>query len=88
MGYEGNPPDCELISDDEDPMTGSPNLRFIAETIREYGNNLLFEPIPNELIYTNVDKPQVSVKIDGLQALCRHNDCGYTYVETSSLITG
>jgi hypothetical protein len=48
-----------MVSDTEDPLKGSPNLRMVSETIREYGSNLLFEPIPLEMLYTNADKPQV-----------------------------
>ena len=59
IGYEGNPPDCSLVNDPVSPLIGASEIRFTSETIREYGTNLFFEPIPLEMLYTNADRPHV-----------------------------
>ena len=74
-------PQCEIYSGTDDPIIGSEPINFSSVTLQEYGNNLLFEPIPMEMLYTDVQGPQVKVKVDGLDALCVGFNCEYSYEE-------
>jgi hypothetical protein len=55
------------------------DLKFEQETVREYGKNLLFEPIPFEMLKTYETKPQVIVNVNGLPAVCHNVTCDFTY---------
>jgi hypothetical protein len=62
---------------------------FIAEKRQERGTNLVFDPIPMEMLYTPARKPQVLVTVNGLAAVCPKQNCDYSYVpETPGKITG
>ena len=68
-------------------MTGN-EVVFSTETIREYGQNLMFEPVPLSMLYTDAQKPQVMVKVNGIDGVCPEFNCDYVYVDTTALITG
>lgn len=51
-----NPGQCVFESDATELLTGN-NLRFLAETITEYGSSLLFAPIGLEFLYSEATKP-------------------------------
>jgi len=52
----------------------------------EYGQSLLFEPIPMEMLYTAATRPQILVEVDGVPAACKNVNCDYLYIaETSSV---
>jgi len=51
-GYHGDVPECTISSGVTNPMTGN-NVVFSTETIRPYGSNLMFEPIPLSMLYTD-----------------------------------
>lgn len=61
---------------------------FSTETIREYGQNLMFEPVPLSMLYTDAQKPQVLISVNGIEGVCPEFNCDYVYVDTASLITG
>ena len=84
--YHGNPPDCYIENSTENPMTGD-NVTFNTTIIREYGKNLMFEPIPLEFIHTDVDKPQVGIKVNGIDGVCPAFNCGYLYGDPTGQIT-
>jgi len=63
------------------------NVVFSSSTISDFGSNLFFEPIPMEMLFTPVTKPQILVTIDDLEAVCANVDCNYEYVVASSEIT-
>ena len=86
-GYHGDVPECTISSGVNNPMTGN-EVVFSTETIREYGQNLMFEPIPLSMLYTDSQKPQVTVKVNGLDGVCPEFNCDYVYVDPTSLITG
>jgi hypothetical protein len=54
---------------------------FDSVTFREYGKSLWFEPVPLEMLYTPAEVPQVTVRVNGLPAVCPKNNCGYSYIE-------
>ena len=47
----------------------------------------MYPAIPFEMLRTSYDKPQVSVKVDGMEAICIHSNCGYVYEEPTATIT-
>jgi hypothetical protein len=52
-----------------------------------YGfNNIFYEPIPFEFLYTNETTPQVIVSVDGIPAVCGSLECGFTYVQPTAMI--
>ena len=55
--------------------------------MREYGQNLFFEPIPLEFMRTDAYKPQVTVSVNGIDAVCPEFNCDYTYIDTDKIIT-
>jgi hypothetical protein len=86
-GMDANMPQCELVSAINDPITGE-NVVFEAMTLAEFGENLIFEPIPQEMLYTAATRPQVLVNVDGISAACANLDCDYLYVDTTAQVTG
>jgi hypothetical protein len=55
-GYNEDPAQFEMISDDEDPLTGD-GVEFENTTPTPFSHNLLFEPIPFEMVNTYETKP-------------------------------
>jgi len=47
----------------------------------------MFEPIPLEMLYTDAQKPQVLIKVNGIDGVCPDFNCDYVYVDTTSIIT-
>ena len=84
--YHGDAPECTLKSGVDSPLTGN-SPTFSTETVREYGSNLMFEPVPLSMLYTDAQKPQVLIKVNGIEGVCPELNCDYVYVETSALIT-
>ena len=58
-----------------------------ASRLREYGKNLMFEPLPLEMMFADAQKPQVLVKVNGLEGICPEFNCDYLYIATVSEIT-
>jgi hypothetical protein len=76
--YEGDVPQCTISSGKEDPIEAD-NPVFISETIRNYGTNLFFDPVPLEMLYTPATSPQVLVTVNDLPAMCPAFNCDYAY---------
>lgn len=84
--YHGDAPECTISSGTTTPLTGNAVV-FETETIREYGQNLMFEPVPLSMLYTDAQQPQVLLTVNGIEGVCPEFNCDYIYVSTSSLIT-
>ena len=56
FGYDGDVPECKFVSSVNDPLEAD-NIQYGSETIRDWGENLFYEPIPLEMLYTNVKRP-------------------------------
>ena len=67
------------------PIVGN-NVVFNASTMREYGQNLMFEPVPLEFIYADAQKPQVMISVNGVVGVCPEFNCDYLYIDTDSEI--
>ena len=85
--YHGDVPQCEIRSGTTTPLEAT-NVSFDSSTIREYGDNLMFEPIPLEFLYADAQKPQVLVTVNGIDGVCPEFNCDYAYFEPTGVITG
>ena len=56
-------------------------------TLREYGQNLFFEPIPLEFMYSNAYQPQVTISVNGIDGVCPDFNCDYLYIDTDKFVT-
>jgi len=85
-----DPAQCEFRSGTQTPLTGgNPNTGVIFEslTTRPYGQNLMFEPVPMEMLFHDAAKPQVLVKVKGIDGVCPNFNCDYLYSEPTAVIT-
>ena len=85
-GMDVDMPQCYLTPGASVPLSGE-NPFFEASTLTEFGETLMFEPIPQEMLYTAETRPQVLVNVDGVPAACANLNCDYMYVDTTALIT-
>ena len=82
-----DPNQCEIRTGTTTPLTGGVNLTYKSTTSRPYGNNLMFEPVPLEMLYHDADKPQVLVKVNKIEGLCPNFNCDYVYGTAASEVT-
>lgn len=87
-GVQGNIPLCTIVPPSENKAS-YPEDFALSTTTREqsWGENLWFNPVPLEMLYTPALTPQVLVKIDGLEAICKDDNCGYSYIEAVGGLT-
>lgn len=84
-----DPAQCTIQSGTNVPLTGGTGtLSYDSTTTRPYGQNLMFEPVPLEMLFHDADKPQVMIKVNGLEGVCPEFNCDYLYTSAPSLITG
>ena len=50
--YHGDVPQCSIVSSPSNPIEGT-EIVMNASTFREYGQNLMFEPVPLEFLYSD-----------------------------------
>lgn len=50
--YHGEVPQCEIMSGENDPIVAT-DPTYDVEYVREYGDNLIFEPVPLEFLYAD-----------------------------------
>jgi hypothetical protein len=46
----------------------------------------MFEPIPLEFLYSDAQKPQVIISVNGIAGVCPDFNCDYLYIDTESEI--
>jgi hypothetical protein len=89
-GFKGEIPQCRIEGDapaGADQSHDHPiraDATFNASKFQQRGKNLVFEPIPMEMLYTPAKAPQVLVKVNGLAAVCPAQNCDYNYVAATS----
>ena len=66
------------MTDPDNPLTGK--ITYMAETVVPYGKNLMFWPIPFEMLETYEEKPQMLVEIDDMPAVCHSMDCSFVHI--------
>lgn len=65
------------------------NLSFDSSTIFEHNpHRIFYEPIPFEFLYTDEDKPQISVQVGDLPAVFDSLNSGFTFVDPIGQVTG
>ena len=80
-----DPKQCEIKSASGDnPLKGGKKIVYKNTTPRPYGKNIMFEPVPLEMLYHDADKPQVMVKVKGLEGICPGFNCDYQYKAATS----
>lgn len=79
-------PECFLTAGVITPLTGNV-VAFKTTTLYDYGKTLMFEPVPMEMLYTSVTKPQILVEVDGVPAACANLNCDYLYVNSPAKVT-
>lgn len=84
--YNADPGQFEIVSAEENPLVGT-NIQYNGETVIPYGKNLMFYPIPFEMLETYEEKPQMLVEIDDMPAVCHSMDCGFLHVPAVGVIT-
>jgi len=87
LGLHAAQEQCEIRSSETTPITGGNNLQYKGYTDRSYGTNLIFEPIPLEMLYASAEKPQVLIKVNGIEGVCPEFNCDYVYTQPTSEIT-
>jgi len=89
VGINADMGQFEFVSDSDDPITTSAGgtITFEAETLHDFGTNLMFEPIPHEMLRTYETQPQVSVTVGDLPVACHNLDCDYAYIDAVGEVT-
>mmetsp|Transcript_33613 Transcript_33613/g.44334 ORF Transcript_33613/g.44334 Transcript_33613/m.44334 type:complete len:308 (-) Transcript_33613:8160-9083(-) len=82
-----DPAQCSIKTGTNTALTGGASLTYDSKTTRAYGKNLMFEPVPLEMLYHDADKPQVMIKVKGIEGLCPGFNCDYLYAAAPSEIT-
>lgn len=79
-------PQWEILNSVANPVIGS-NVFFNSTTWIPYSSqNLMYEPVPYEFLYTNETLPQVLVTVNGVEAACTSLKCGFQYIKPVSMI--
>jgi hypothetical protein len=84
--YNEDPGQYTVITNEDDPLVGA-DIQFEGTTVIPYGKNLMFWPIPFEMLNTYEEKPQMIVEIDSKPAVCHSMSCGFTHVPAVGEIT-
>ena len=82
-----NPKQCEIRSSPTKLLKGGKKITYNNTMPRQYGQNIMFEPVPLEMLFHDADKPQVMVKVKGLEGICSGFNCDYVYTAAKSEIT-
>ena len=78
VGVNHDVPLCRIHGEGDDPITGNSPVDN-STVLRNFGETLMFEPVPLEFLRAQTTVPQLLVSIDGLQALCSNLTCDYKY---------
>ena len=84
LELEGEVPQCEIRNSSTEPLTIG-NGKITKEKIRNYAESLWFDPVPLEMLYSPARKPQVLVKVNGLEALCPKRNCDFIYYDADDI---
>lgn len=84
-GINEDPGQFEIVSDWNTPLQGD-NITFVHETIRPYGTNLFYDPVPFEMLKTYDTIPQIVLTVNDLPVVCHNISCGFNYTEPAGEI--
>ena len=77
-----------LVSSPTNPIAGNQVWLNSTTWIPYSSQNLFYEPIPFDFLYTAETQPQVIVTVNGTEAICASLNCNYNYVTPNASITG
>lgn len=81
-------PQWEILNSDTNGTIGN-EVFFNSTTWKPYSSqNIFYEPVPYEFLYTNETQLQVLITVDGVEAACHSLQCGFNYIEAPSEVTG
>lgn len=84
--YNEDPGQYEIVSYEDNPLVGV-DISYTAETVVPYGKNLMFWPIPFEMLETYEEKPQMIVHVDDMPAVCHSMECSFMHVPAVGEVT-
>jgi hypothetical protein len=87
--YDKDPGQYTIEPDTDDPLKGTTGttMQYTAETVVAYNKNLLFMPIPFEMLNTYETSPQMLVTVDTMPAVCHGMNCGYNTTAAVGSVT-
>ena len=65
-------------------------MEITNSEISRYGGgtkNIFYDYLPFDYLYTNEEAPQILIDVNGMPALCKSLDCGYTYEDPTAELT-
>jgi len=85
--YNQDPGQYTIEPDTDDPLLGT-DLQYTGETVVPFNKNLLFYPIPFDMLETFEEKPQMLVTVGGLPAVCHNVTCDFVHIASVGEVTG
>lgn len=86
-GKNENVGQATIMSGEVTPLGGD-FISYHWNTTYQFSSNLLYEPIPFEMLRAYEEMPQIEVSVNGTTAVCHELNCGYAYVEPVGEVTG
>jgi hypothetical protein len=87
QGFIGSAPAISIPGNTATITGGSGSFSFPSTFSVPVSTNILYEPIPFELLYTAETLPSISLSVNGLPAACPGFNCNYDYTVSASAIT-
>jgi hypothetical protein len=78
---------AKIVSSEDTPLEGE-FIEYYQNTTHQYSNNLLYEPIPFDMLRAYEEMPQFEVIVNGTQAVCHSLNCGFEYIDPVGEVTG
>jgi hypothetical protein len=85
VGYNNKPGQFKIVP--ADLNTTAYNYTTHQNVTDPFSNDLFYEPIPYEMLRTNVKKTQLRVTVNGTEAVCKNLNCDYIYTPPVGEIT-
>jgi hypothetical protein len=86
-GFAGSAPAVSIPSSTITLTGGTSSFSFPSNYAVPVSTNILYEPIPYELLYSAEQLPSISLTVKNLAAACPAFNCNYDYTVTTSEIT-
>jgi len=88
--YNDDPGQFEVVSADDNPLIGK--ITYTKETLVPYNKNLMFYPIPFEMLETYEEKPQMLVEVTDkngreMSAVCHSMKCSFMHIKAVGEVT-
>jgi len=82
--YNEDPGQFEVVSSKDNPLVGK--ISYTKETLVKYNKNLMYWPIPFEMLETYEEKPQMLVEVtdksgNQMPAVCHGMKCNFMHIK-------